>query len=80
LGICIGCIVAKINIHDCNVGYYVPTCFRHLYKMLDTMFQHPGTIQRASVYIYLYARFILLGNPRPHILLSKLIVPIFQKE
>jgi len=39
------CIVVKTNIHDYNVGYYVPTCFRHLCNMLDTMFQHPGTVQ-----------------------------------
>ena len=44
LGICIGCIVAKTNIHVCVVGTNVPTCFRHVCKMLDTMFQHPGTI------------------------------------
>jgi len=25
LGICIGCIIAKTNIHVCVVGYYVPT-------------------------------------------------------
>jgi len=27
LGIDIGCIIAKTNIHVCDVGYYVPTCF-----------------------------------------------------
>jgi len=47
LSICIGCIVAKTNIHVCVVGYYVPTCLRHICKMLDTMFQHPGTVQCA---------------------------------
>ena len=47
LGICIGCIIAKINIIVCVVGYYVPTCFRHSCKMLDTMFQHPGMVQCA---------------------------------
>jgi len=26
LGICIGCIVAKTNIHVCVVGTNVPTC------------------------------------------------------
>jgi len=44
LGICIGYIIARTNIHVCVVGYNVPTCFRHLFKMLDTMFQHPGTV------------------------------------
>jgi len=39
--------------------------------MLDTMFQHSGTIQCALFYAWLYARFILLRNPRPHILLTK---------
>jgi len=29
---------------------------RHLCKMLDTMFQHPGTVQCACVHAYLYAR------------------------
>jgi len=29
--------------------------FRHLCKMLDTMFQHPGTVQCAWVHAYLYA-------------------------
>jgi len=59
LGICIGCIIAKTNILDCVVGYYVPTCFRHLSKMLDTMFQHPGTVQCALFHVCLYARLIL---------------------
>jgi hypothetical protein len=40
LDICIGCIIAKTNIHDCDVGYYVPTCFTHFCKMLDMMFKH----------------------------------------
>ena len=78
LGICIGCIVAKTNIHDCNVGYNIPTCFRYLCKMLDTMFQHPDTIQCAQIYAYLYARLILFGNPHLHILLSKLRVYLFR--
>jgi len=71
LGICIGCIIAKTNIHFCDVGYYVPTCFRHYCEMLDMMFQHPGTVQCALFYARLYARFILLRNPRPRILLTK---------
>jgi len=29
---------------------------RHLCKMLDTMFQHPGTVQCAWVHAYLYVR------------------------
>ena len=33
--------------------------FRHLCKMLDTMFQHPGTVQCAWVHAYLYARPLL---------------------
>jgi len=33
--------------------------FRHLCKMLDTMFQHPRTIQCAWVHAYLYARALL---------------------
>jgi len=33
--------------------------FRHLCKMLDTMFQHPGTIQCACVHAYLYAHALL---------------------
>jgi len=44
LGICIGCTIAKTNTHVCDVGYYVPTCFRHFCKMLDMMFQYPGTV------------------------------------
>jgi len=44
LGIYIGCIIAKTNIHVFVVRYYVPTYFRHFSKMLDTMFQHAGTI------------------------------------
>jgi len=32
---------------------------RHLCKMLDTMFQHPGTVQCAWVHAYLYARPLL---------------------
>jgi hypothetical protein len=45
--------------------------------MLDTMFQHilaiqhPGTVQCDLFYALLYACFILLRNPRPHILLTK---------
>ena len=57
LDICIGCIVAKTNIHVCVVGTNVPTC--HLCKMLDMMFQHPGTVQCAWVHAYLYARPLL---------------------
>ena len=78
LGIYIGCIIAKTNIHVFVVGYYVPTYFRHFSKMLDTMFQHAGTIQCAQVYAYLYARFILFGIPHPHILLSKLRAHLFR--
>jgi len=33
--------------------------FRHLCKMLDTMFQHPNTIQCVEVHAYLYARPLL---------------------
>jgi len=33
--------------------------FRHLCKMLDTLFQHPGTVQCAWVHAYLYARSLL---------------------
>jgi len=33
--------------------------FRHLCKMLDTMFQHPGTVQCVWVHAYLYARALL---------------------
>jgi len=50
LGICIGCIIAKKNIHVCDVGYYVPTCFRRFCKMLDTMFQHLDMVQCALFY------------------------------
>jgi len=39
--------VAKTNILECVVGYYVPTWFRHPYEMLDRMFQHPDTVQCA---------------------------------
>jgi len=59
LGICIGCIVAKTNIHVCVVRYNVPTCFRRLYKMLDMMFQHPGTVHRALFHACLYVHLIL---------------------
>jgi len=59
VGICIGCIVAKTNILMCVIGTNVPTCFRKLCVMLDTMFQHPGTVQCAWLYAYLYVRFIL---------------------
>ena len=71
LGICIGCIITKTNIHVCDVGYYVPTCFRHLCKMLDTMFQHRGTVQCALFHACLYALVILLRKPLSHILLTK---------
>jgi hypothetical protein len=43
-GISIGCIIAKTNIHVCVAGYYVATCVKHFFKILDTMFQHPGTV------------------------------------
>jgi len=33
--------------------------FRHLYKMLVTMFQHPGTVQCVWVQAYLYACALL---------------------
>jgi len=33
--------------------------FRHLCKMLLTMFQHPGMVQCAWVHAYLYAHFIV---------------------
>jgi len=33
--------------------------FRHLRKMLDTMFQHPDTVQCAWVHAYLSARPLL---------------------
>jgi len=33
--------------------------FRHLFKILDTMFQHTGTVQCAWVHAYLYARPLL---------------------
>jgi len=59
LGIYIGCIIAKTNIHVCIVGYYVPTCFKYLCKMLDTMFQHHGTIQCALFHACLNAHLIL---------------------
>jgi len=39
--------------------------------MFDTMFQHPGMVQCALFYAWLYAHFILLRNLRPHILLTK---------
>jgi len=32
---------------------------RHLCKILDTMFQHPSTVQCAWVHAYLYARPLL---------------------
>jgi len=59
LGICIGCIVAKTNIHVCVVGTNVPTYFRHPCTMLDVMFQHPSTVQCALFHARLYTRFIL---------------------
>jgi len=40
-------------------------------QLLDMMFQHPVMVQCALFYALLYARLILLGNPRPHILLTK---------
>ena len=59
LGISIGCIIAKTNIHVWVVGYNVQTCFKHLYNMLDTMFQHPSTVQCALFHACLFARLIL---------------------
>jgi len=59
LGICIGCIVAKTNIHVCVVGTNVPTWFRHLCEILDKIFQNPGTVQCVGVLACLYARLIL---------------------
>ena len=59
LGICIGCIIAKTKIHVCVVGYNIPTWFKHLHKMLDTMFHHSGTVQCALFHACLCARVIL---------------------
>jgi len=78
LDICIGCIIAKTNIHDCDVGYYVPICSRHLCKLLDMMFQHLVTAQCVLLYAWLYAHFILLRNPHSHILLTKQRVYLFR--
>jgi len=43
----------------CKLEPMVQHVFRHLCKMLDTMFQHPGTVQCAQVHAYLYARLFL---------------------
>jgi len=59
LGICIGCIIAKTNIHVCKAGNYVPTYLWHLYEMLNMMFQHSGTVC-ALFHACLYARFITI--------------------
>ena len=45
--------------------------FTHLCKMLDTIFQHPGTIQCAWVHAYLYARLIFKRKQYFLILLTK---------
>ena len=71
VGICIGCIVAKTNILMCVIGTNVPTCFRKLCVMLDTMFQHPGTVQCAMYLACLYARLYYLRKQYFHILLTK---------
>jgi len=68
----------KTNIHDCVIGYYVPTWVRHYYKMLDIMFQHPDTIQCTLFYACLYVRFIILRNPRSLILLTKQRAHLFR--
>jgi hypothetical protein len=39
-------LLKQLSIY-CVVGYYFPTWFRHLYVMLNRMFQHPGTVQCA---------------------------------
>jgi hypothetical protein len=71
LGIFIGCIVSKTNILVCVDGTNAPTCSRRLFIMLDTMFQHPGMVQCAWLYAYLYARFYYLRKPYFLILLTK---------
>ena len=71
LSICIGCIVAKTNIHVCVVGTNVPTWLRHVYKMLDTMFQHPSTVPCALYLACLYARLYYLRKQYFLILLTK---------
>ena len=64
MGICIGCIDAKTNIHVLMLD----TMFQHVLGIiLDMMFQHLGTVQCALFYALMYAHFILLRNPRPHI-------------
>ena len=78
LGICIGFTIDKTNIHVCVVGYFVPTCFEHFCKMLDMLFQHPSTVQCALFYAWLYAHFILLRNPSPHILLTNQLTYLFR--
>jgi len=77
LGIFTGYIIAKATLLlkqisiRCVVGYYVPTSFRHLCEMLDTVFQHPGTVQCVWVHAYLYARFTFLRKPLFRILVTK---------
>jgi len=43
----------------CKLELMFQHVLRHFYKMLDTMFQHPGTIQCVWVHAYLYARSLL---------------------
>jgi len=43
----------------CKLEPKLQHVFRNLCKMLVTMFQHPGTVQCAWVYAYLYARTLL---------------------
>jgi len=40
----------------CKLKLMFQHVVRHLYKMLDTMFQHPGTVQCAWVHAYLCGR------------------------
>ena len=49
------------------MGHYT----RHVYKMLDTMFQHPGTIQCVMYLVCLYTRLYYLRKPYFLILLTK---------
>jgi len=44
--------------------------FRHLCKMLDTMFQHPGMVQCAWFHAYMYARLYCLRKQYFLILLT----------
>jgi len=59
LGMCWVFVLAALLLKQISLMCMFQHVFRHLCKMLDTMFQHPGMVQCAWVHAYLYARALL---------------------